>query len=73
MLDRFEMRHISEPEPLFFPKDLSNKDKEDIINSYIESEKPNLKYLRLIVNIPSSIDKLEISPKTLLKAKKLKI
>ncbi|WP_202882528.1 hypothetical protein [Gracilibacillus saliphilus] len=70
LLDRFEMRHISEPDPLFFPKELIKEDKEYIINSYIESEKPNINYLRLIVNIQSSKDKLEISPKTLLKAKR---
>ncbi|PKM41925.1 MAG: hypothetical protein CVV03_11065 [Firmicutes bacterium HGW-Firmicutes-8] len=70
LLDKYEMKHISEKKPLYFPKELSNTDKENIICNYIDSEKPNLNYLRLITNIQSSKDKLEISPRTLLKSKK---
>lgn len=70
LLDKYEIEHISEKESLYFPKELNNKDKETIICNYIVSEKPNLNYLRLIANIQSSKDKIEISPKTLLKAKK---
>ena len=70
LLEKYEIKHINEKEPLYFPKELSNTDKETIINGYIESEKPNLNYLRLISNIQSNKDKLEISPKTLLKAKR---
>lgn len=70
LLDKFEMKHISEKKPLYFPKELSNTDKETIICNYIDSDEPNLNYLRLIANIQSSKDKLEISPKTLLKSKR---
>ena len=70
LLDRYELKHIREKDPLFFPSELSNSDKEIIINSYIDSEDPNLNYLRLIANIQSSKDKIELSPKTLLKAKR---
>lgn len=70
LLDKYEMKHISEPKPLYIPKELNNKDKENIICNYIEGEKPNLNYLRLITNIQSNKDKLEVSPKTLLKAKR---
>ncbi len=70
LLDKYEMKHIHEKEPLYLPKELSVSDKENIINNYIDSENPNLNYLRLISNIQSSKDKLEISPKTLLKSKK---
>ena len=70
LLDKYEMKHIHERESIYFPKGLSASDKETIINNYIDSEKPNLNYLRLIANIQSSKDKLEVSPKTLLKSKK---
>ncbi|MDD3439541.1 MAG: hypothetical protein PHI04_09030 [Clostridiaceae bacterium] len=70
LLDKYEIKHFREKEPLYLPKELSSIDKETIINNYIESENPNLNYLRLISNIQSSKDKLEISPKTLLKSKK---
>jgi len=70
LLDKYEMKHIHEREPIYLPKELSTSDKETIINNYIDSENPNLNYLRLISNIQSSKDKLEISPKTLLKSKK---
>ena len=34
---------------LFFPKTLSFQDKEDIISHYLDSEKPNLNYVRLVL------------------------
>lgn len=70
LLDKYEIKHISETEPIYFPKELNNNDKEEIICNYINSENPNLNYLRLIANIQSNKDKIEISPKTLLKSKK---
>lgn len=70
LLDKFEIKHISNKDPLYFPKELSNSDKETIISNYINSKNPNLNYLRLIANIQSNKDKLELSPKTLLKAKR---
>ncbi|NOU94214.1 hypothetical protein GC093_13445 [Paenibacillus sp. LMG 31456] len=70
LLDKFELKHIREKDPIYFPKELSSSDKEIIINNYIDSEDPNLNYLRLIANIQSSKDKIEITPRTLLKAKR---
>lgn len=70
LLDKYEIKHHNERYTLFFPKGLSSIDKEKIINSYIDSENPNLNYLRLITNIQSSKEKIEISAKTLLKAKR---
>ncbi|WP_018248785.1 hypothetical protein [Orenia marismortui] len=70
LLDKYEIKHITKKETLYLPKELTNKDKENIIHNYIESENPNLNYLRLIANIQSNKDKIELSPKTLLKAKK---
>ncbi|WP_230876395.1 hypothetical protein [Paenibacillus validus] len=70
LLDKYELKHHREKDPIYFPKELSNSDKETIINNYIDSEDPNLNYLRLIANIQSNKDKIEITPKTLLKAKR---
>lgn len=70
LLDKYEIKHHREKDSIYFPKELSNLDKETIINNYIDSENPNLNYLRLIANIQSSKDKLEISPKTILRSKR---
>jgi hypothetical protein len=70
LLDKFEIKHATETLPLYLPKELSNTDKETIISNYIDSAESNLNYLQLISNIQSNKDKIEISPKTLLKAKK---
>lgn len=70
LVEQFEFKHIGEQVYLYFPKDLDNKDKITIISNYIDSEDPNLNYLRLIANIQSNKDKIEITPIILLKAKR---
>ncbi|WP_246061790.1 hypothetical protein [Paenibacillus oralis] len=70
LLDKYEIKHHREKDPIYIPRELSNSDKETIICNYIDSEDPSLNYLRLITNIQSSKDKLEISPKTILKSKR---
>lgn len=58
--------------PIYIPKELTLKDREQIISDYIESSNPNLNFLQLISQI-SSKDKanLHISPKVRLKAEKV--
>lgn len=70
LLDEYERKHISNRKKRYFPKELTAVDKESIIINYINSERRNLNYLSLIPNIQSNKDKLEVSPETLLKAKK---
>ncbi|WP_410513114.1 hypothetical protein PaeBR_01175 [Paenibacillus sp. BR2-3] len=70
LLDKYEIKHIRHTEEIHLPKELSKEDKEIIISNYIDSDDPNLNYLRLITNIQSNKDKLEISPKILLKSKR---
>lgn len=70
LLEEYEMKHIDLKKPLYFPNELSNADKEIIIKDYLESETPNLNYVQLIANVQSCKDKLELSPKTKLLAKK---
>ena len=71
LLDEYELKHLTPKEPFYFPKALTNSDKENILSNYIESEEVNLNYLQLIVNIKNSIE-LQVSPKIILRAKKKK-
>lgn len=52
-----------------FPKSLTLNDKEAIINSYLDTEDPNLNYVRLIENSRDTSE-FKLSAKTRLKAKK---
>lgn len=70
LIDKYEIRHLIEKAELHLPKELSILDKEEIINSYIDSEEPNLNYLNLIARIKKNKDSILITDKTLLKAKK---
>lgn len=70
LLDEYEMQHTTDKEKLNFPKELTFLDKERIILNYINRESPNLNYLRLIVNVQSNKDKLLLSSRTILTAKK---
>lgn len=64
-----EKDNFGRKEKNHFPKSLSIADKETIINSYLDSEKPNLNYVRLIENSRDTSE-FKLSPKTRLKAKK---
>ncbi|QNS40320.1 hypothetical protein H0S70_07925 [Chryseobacterium manosquense] len=70
ILDYYEKKHDREQQTKYFPKSLSLKDKENLIERYVESEGSNLNYLRLIVKSKDS-DSLKIGDKVKLKAKKL--
>jgi len=59
-------------EVLYLPKQLTLLDKERIIVSYLESENPNLNYIRLIEKAKNS-NTFRISAKTRLLARKLSI
>lgn len=73
ILDYYEAKHTGNIKTLYFPKELTTDDKEKIIKNYIDSENPNLNYLRLINNIQNRKE-LSISDKTRLASiKKTKI
>ena len=73
ILDYYEAKHTGDIKTLYFPKKLTTDDKEKIIKNYIDSENPNLNYLRLINNIQNRAE-LSISDKTRLASiKKTKI
>ena len=73
LLDHYVARHEhSTKEPIIVPMALSIKDKEEIIDKYLERGKnTNLNYVQLIINAKDQKDVLIISPKTKLKAHKL--
>lgn len=56
-------------EKIHFPKSLTLNDKEAIINSYLDTDDPNLNYVRLIENSRDTSE-FKLSDKTRLKAKK---
>lgn len=71
ILSQFEQQHDREKVDLHFPKCISDADKEQIILNYLNSQNPNLNYVRLITK--SKDKELKLSPKTRLKAKQLAI
>lgn len=71
LLTKIEEEHISGRNlEFYFPKNLSLVDKESIIDRYIDSDRPNLNYIRLIENSKDS-PQLNLSPKVRLKARKV--
>lgn len=55
---------------LFFPKDLSLDDREEIISRYLDSNKPNLNYVRLVL-LAKKDKNLRLSDKVRLKASRV--
>lgn len=70
LLSQFVEKHAGPKKDIYFPKSLSLEDREDILIRYLESEDPNLNYVRLIVNIKKQPE-LCISDKTRLKAQRV--
>ena len=64
-------RDAKSEDKLYLPSNLSLEDKEQIINKYLDSKRPNLNYVRLITQVKNDKNKIVLSPKTRLKAKKL--
>lgn len=69
ILNKFEINHFTQKGAIYLPYTFSNIDKETLILNYIRSSSPNLNYLRIIVNIHSSKNLIEISDRTRLEAK----
>lgn len=57
---------------IHLPENLTTDDKENIINKYLDCENPNLNYVELICQNKDDKNGLLLSPKTKLKAKKLR-
>lgn len=69
LLSEFEQVHDFEKKKINFPKSVSEKEKEQIILNYLNSDNPNINYVRLISKSKDS--DLKLQPRTRLKAKKL--
>jgi thiol-disulfide isomerase/thioredoxin len=67
LLDKYA---IGEKE-IYLPKELTVKDKEQIINNYLNSKHSNLNQVRLIVNLKDEPNEIALSEKTRLKAKQI--
>lgn len=68
LLDKYEIEGNNKQ--IYLPNELTIEDKENLIINYINSEEANLNYLRIIENIQSKKNELEISDKTRLLTKK---
>lgn len=64
LLTEYEQHHENGHKKMYFPENLSNADKEQILLNYLNSTNPNLNYIRLIQKLKN----LKISDKTLLLA-----
>lgn len=69
ILNHLEIKSLSKQKTIFFPKELTNEDKEKIICNYIDSKNAHPNVLKIIENLRDS-DQLRISDKTRLKAKR---
>lgn len=67
LLSQFEEEHTGRYKDLFFPKSLTNDDKENIFYNYLENPEANLNNVRLIVKARA----IKISPEIRLKATKV--
>lgn len=71
LLSIYVAKRESQSDKLYLPSNLSLEDKEQIIDEYLNSEQPNLNYVRLVTQIKNDKSKIVLSPKTRLKAKRL--
>lgn len=65
LLSHYEKSNEREPSDYIFPKSLTDQDKQQIVDAYLDSEEPNLNYVQLAENSKQ----LKLSPRMLLKAK----
>lgn len=72
ILDKYEVKQeLNEKKELFLPSNLTLDDKEQILVNYLQSEEPNLNYVRLITQIKDDKKEIMLSPKTRLLAERL--
>lgn len=72
IIDKYIARHNSPSDrELFLPSNLTMEDKECIISRYLESDSPNLNYVRLICQNKDEQKNLILSPLVKVKANKL--
>lgn len=70
LLDKYLLKHRSEREESYLPQSLTTEDKEKIINTYIDLDKPNLNYTRLLSNVQNTKE-FALDTRVKLKAKRV--
>lgn len=71
LLDTFVAGHKDKDyRPMFFPAELSLDDRCKMVDKYLDSDNPNINYVRLACAVRDSKD-LRLTPKIILKAKRL--
>ncbi len=72
ILDKYvAKRDLHGREELYFPSNLTIDDKEQILINYLQSNDPNVNYVRLITQIKDDKNQIKLSPKTRLLAERL--
>lgn len=72
ILDKYvKKQDMHREHELHLPSNLSMDDKEQILINYLQSDDPNVNYVRLITQIKDDKNQIRISPKTRLLAEKL--
>lgn len=72
ILDKYvAKRDLHRDAEIHFPSNLTIEDKEQILINYLQSDNPNMNYVRLITQIKDDKNNLKLSPKTRLFAERL--
>ena len=72
ILDKYvAKRDMCRDTELYLPSNLTLEDKEQILINYLQSDNPNVNYVRIITQIKDNKDQIKLSPKTRLNAEKL--
>ena len=71
ILDKYVARRDSTDEEIYLPSNLTLAEKEQIIVNYLQSENPNLNYVRLITQVKDDKSKIFLSCRTRLMAEQL--
>ena len=71
LLDEYVADHrVGSHKQMFFPKQLTNEDVTQILEGYIDSDEPNINYVRLLKHTKIIHNTFKVSASTRLKAKK---
>ena len=71
ILDRYVAKQDGTDNEIYLPSNLTLADKEQIIIGYLQSDNPNLNYVRLITQVRDDKTKVVLSPRTRLWAEQL--
>ena len=70
LLDKYLLKHVSERKKPYLPQSLTIEDKGKIISAYLDVDKPNLNYTRLLSNVQNTKE-FALDARVKLKAKRV--